>query len=68
MKIFVGNLPSETTKDELCQAFEGFGQVTSVTIIKGTGGGKMRGFGFIIMPSVNEARNAIKKLHGQDFK
>lgn len=68
MKIFVGNLSSETTKDDLCQAFEGFGQVASVTVIKGTGKCKTPGFGFIIMPLANAAQNAIKKLHGQDFK
>jgi RNA recognition motif-containing protein len=68
MKIFVGNLPSETTKDDLRQTFEGFGQVTSVTIVKGTGESKTQGFGFVIMPSVNEAQNAIKKTDGKDFR
>jgi RNA recognition motif-containing protein len=68
MKIFVGNLPSETTEDDLRQTFEDFGQITSVTIIKETGDSKIRGFGFVIMPSMNEAKNAIKKLHGTDFR
>jgi cold-inducible RNA-binding protein len=68
MKIFVGNLSGQTTKDDLRQAFEGFGQVTSVTIITDTGESKSQGFGFVIMPSENEAQNAIKKMHGKDLK
>jgi cold-inducible RNA-binding protein len=68
MKIFVGNLSGETTEDDLRQAFEGFGQVTSVTIIIGTGESESRGFGFVIMPSENEAQNAIERMHGKDFR
>lgn len=67
MKIFVGNLPTDTTEHELHQVFEDFGRVTSVTIARDTGDSKTRGFGFIIMPSANEAQNAIKRLHGTDF-
>ena len=68
MKIFVGNLPTDTTKDELQQVFEEFGRVTSVTLIEGADDSKTRGFGFIIMPSANEAENAVKKLRGKDFR
>jgi RNA recognition motif-containing protein len=68
MKIFVGNLSGQTTEDDLRQAFESFGQVTSITMIMDADEGKSRGFGFVIMPSVNEAQNAIKKMHGKDFR
>ena len=33
MNIYVGNLLREATEDDLRQAFEAFGQVTSVKII-----------------------------------
>ena len=68
MKIFVGNLPGETTEDDLRQAFESFGQVRSVTIVMDTGEGKSRGFGFVIMSSANEAKNAIEKMNGKDLR
>jgi RNA recognition motif-containing protein len=68
MKIFVGNLSGETTEDDLRQAFEGFGQVRSVTIVMDESKGKPLGFGFVTMPSTNEAKNAIKKMDGKDFK
>jgi RNA recognition motif-containing protein len=68
MKIFIGNLPDETTQDDLRQAFEPFGRVTSVTIVADTGESKSQGFGFVIMPSAQEAQNAIKEMHGTDFR
>jgi len=68
MKIFVGNLSGETTEDDLRQTFEGFGQVRSVTIVMDASEGKSLGFGFVTMPLANEAKKAIKKMDGKDFK
>jgi len=68
MKIFVGNLSGEITEDDLRQTFEGFGQVRSVTIVTDESEGKPLGFGFVTMPLANEAKNAIKKMDGKDFK
>jgi RNA recognition motif-containing protein len=68
MKIFVGNLSGETTGDDLRQAFESFGQVRSVTIVMDTGASKSRGFGFVIMSSANEAKNAIEKINGKNLR
>lgn len=67
MKIFVGNLSDQTTEDDLRHAFESFGQVRSVTIVMDAGTRKSRGFGFVTMPSVNEAQNAIEKMNGKDL-
>ena len=67
MKVFVGNLAEETNKDDLRQAFESFGQVQSVTIVRDVATGKSQGFGFVIMPSVDEAKNAIDKIDGKDL-
>jgi RNA recognition motif-containing protein len=66
-KIFVGNLSGETTEDDLRQAFETFGEVKSVTIVMDAGEGKSRRSGFVTMPSVNEAQNAIRKMDGRDL-
>ncbi|MGD8501134.1 MAG: hypothetical protein PVJ86_10835 [Phycisphaerales bacterium] len=68
MKIFVGHLPSETTGDDLRQAFESFGQVGSVTIAVDRTTGASRGFAFVIMPVADEARNAIEKMNGKDLQ
>jgi cold-inducible RNA-binding protein len=64
VNIYVGNLSRETTEDELRQAFEAFGQVTSVNIIKDRYSGESRGFGFVEMSTKSEAQAAINGLNG----
>ncbi len=67
MNIYVGNLSNTTTDEELRAAFEAFGQVTSASIIKDKFSGESRGFGFVEMPSKEEAQAAIDKMNGQDL-
>jgi len=67
MNIYVGNLSSEATEDDLRQAFEAFGQVESVNIIKDKFSGESRGFGFVEMPSKSEAQKAIDEMNGKDL-
>ncbi len=64
MNIYVGNLSRETTEDELRQAFEPFGQVTSANIIKDRYSGESRGFGFVEMATKSEAQAAINGVNG----
>jgi len=67
MNIYVGNLSLEATEDDLRQAFEAFGQVESVSIIKDKFSGKSRGFGFVNMSSKDEAQTAIAEMNGKDL-
>ena len=64
MNIYIGNLSREVTEDELRQAFEPFGQVTSVNVIKDRYSGESRGFGFVEMSTKSEAQAAINGLNG----
>jgi RNA recognition motif-containing protein len=68
VNIYVGNLSREVTEDELRKAFEAFGQVTSVNIIKDRYSGESRGFGFIEMATKTEAQAAINGLNGTSLK
>jgi RNA recognition motif-containing protein len=68
MNIYIGNLSREVTEEDLKQAFEGFGQVESVNIIKDRYSGESRGFGFVEMPAKGEAESAINDLNGKDLK
>ena len=68
MNIYVGNLSQEATEEDLRQAFEAFGQVTSVKIITDKYTGDPRGFGFVEMPNSREAQSAISGLDGKDLK
>ncbi len=68
MNIYVGNISRNVTEDELRQAFEAYGEVTSVNIIKDKYTGEPRGFGFVEMPNRKEAQAAIDALNGKDLK
>jgi cold-inducible RNA-binding protein len=68
MNIYVGNLSQDVTEDDLRQAFEAFGEVDSVNIIKDRFTGESRGFGFVEMSTKSEAEAAITGLNGQDVK
>lgn len=67
MNIYVGNLSSKATEENIRQAFEAFGQVSSTNIIKDKYTGQSRGFGFVEMPDRTEAQAAIQNLNGKDL-
>ena len=66
--IYVGNLSYEATEDDLRQAFEAHGEVTSVAIIKDKMTGRSRGFGFVEMSDKNAATAAIQALNLQEVR
>ncbi len=68
MNIYIGNLSYEVTEEDLKQAFEAFGQVESVNIIKDKFSGRSKGFGFVEMPDKANAQSAINELNGKELK
>jgi RNA recognition motif-containing protein len=68
MNIYVGNLSYEVTEEDLQLAFEQFGAVESVSIIKDKYSGQSKGFGFVEMPSKAEGQSAIDGLNGKEKK
>lgn len=68
MNIYVGNLSRDVGEEDLKQAFEGFGEVATVTIVKDKYSGEPRGFGFVEMPKKEEAMSAISGLNEKDLK
>ncbi|MHC4075002.1 MAG: RNA recognition motif domain-containing protein [Planctomycetota bacterium] len=68
MNIYVGNLLFDVGENELKELFEQFGQVTEVRMIMDKFSGKSKGFGFIEMPSKEEAEKAIEELNGKDLR
>lgn len=66
MNLYVGNLNWQTTEADLQAAFEAYGQVSSVTIIKDKYTGQSRGFGFVEMPNDAEGQAAIDGLNGKE--
>ena len=68
MNIYVGNLANSATEDDLRQAFEAYGEVSNINIIKDRFSGESRGFGFVEMPTKTEAEAAIEGLNGQEIQ
>jgi RNA recognition motif-containing protein len=68
MNIYVGSLSYNVTEEDLKQAFEAFGEVETVKIIKDMYSGRSKGFGFVEMPGNSEAQSAIDGLNGKELK
>lgn len=64
MNIYVGNISRESNENEVRTAFEEYGEVTSVKLIKDKFTGVSKGFGFVEMPNKEQAESAIKNLDG----
>jgi len=67
MKLYVGNLPYNTTEDDLRTLFTQYGNVDSVAVITDRDTGRSKGFGFVEFGDDNEAKNAISALSGQQY-
>lgn len=65
MKILIRNLDRLTTAEELNDIFQAFGKVQSCDLVIDKATGKSKGFGFVEMPSVGEAKNAMKSLNNK---
>src|SRR5436190_443040 len=63
-KLYVGNLPFNTTENELQEIFSQAGAVQEVTLMQDRFTGKSRGFAFVTMGTDEEAQNAISKFNG----
>jgi len=65
--IYVGNLPYETTSDDLVQLFQPYGTVISAQVVIDRFSNRSRGFGFVEMADDAEAQAAIDALNGQPY-
>jgi RNA recognition motif-containing protein len=66
-KLYVGNLPYETTEADLQTLFEGTGPVNTINIVRDKSTGQARGFAFVEMRDADGARKAITDLDRQQF-
>lgn len=67
MKLLIRNLPRTLPEKELRELFEAYGQVQSCTLVTEKDSEKSKGFGFIEMPKVGDAKSAMKNLNGKNI-
>lgn len=67
MKVYVGNLAYRTDESTLRRTFENFGEVESVSIIIDRETGRSKGFGFVEIPSDDQAKAAMDALNGTEL-
>lgn len=68
MRIYVGNLARDASEDDLRQAFEAFGKVSAVSIIRDRYTNESRGFAFVEMETKEQMQAAITGLHSKELK
>ena len=68
MKIFIGNMSSEINEDDLRSAFEKYGTVDEIEIVKDYDTHQSTGNGFVKMRSKEAGKAAIEALDGKAFK
>ena len=66
-KLYVANLPYETTESDLQTLFEGAGQVSTINIVRDRATGQWRGLAFVEMSDVEGTRRAISELDRRQF-
>lgn len=67
MNLYIGNLLPNVSENDLRSAFERFGQVREVRLITDKSSGESKGYGFVEMPSKNDAEKAIDEMNGKEF-
>ena len=67
-RLFVGNLPYDTTEGEIRDHFSSVGQLSYVSIPLDRETGKKRGFAFVEFAAAEQAQEAIRQFNNQPFK
>jgi RNA recognition motif-containing protein len=66
-KLYVGNLSYDCSESDLFDLFKGVGQVQNAEVVTHKGTYKSKGFGFVTMLTIDEAKRAVETLHDQPF-
>jgi hypothetical protein len=66
-KLYVGNLSFDASESDLFNLFNGVGQVRNAEVVCHKYTQRSKGFAFVQMTTLEEARRAVKELHDKEF-
>ncbi len=66
-RLYVGNLSFDATESDLTELFNGVGQVVTVEVVSHRQTQRSKGFAFVQMQTVDEAKRAVDELHDKEF-
>jgi RNA recognition motif-containing protein len=66
-RVYVGNLSFDATESDLLELFSGIGSVQNVEIVANRETHRSKGFGFVQLSSVEEAKRAVTELHDKEY-
>lgn len=66
-RLYVGNLSYDATESDLVELFRGVGGVRNAEVVVNNRTQRSKGFAFITMTSIDEAKRAVSELSNKDF-
>ncbi len=66
-RLYIGNLSFDAAESDLFELFSGVGQVQNVELVSNKDTHRSKGFGFVQMTSLEEAKRAVSELHDKEY-
>ena len=66
-RLHIGNLHYDASESDLMDLFKGVGPVKEVDVVYNGRTHRSKGFGFVQMATIADARRAVADLHGKPF-
>jgi hypothetical protein len=66
-RLYVGNLSFDATESDLFELFNGVGAVQNAEVVTYKHNDRSKGFAFVQMLTVDEAKRAVEELHDKEF-
>jgi hypothetical protein len=66
-RLYVGNLSFDATESDLFELFNGVGHVQNAEVVSYRHNQRSKGFAFVQMQTVEEAKRAVEELHDKEF-
>jgi RNA recognition motif-containing protein len=66
-RLYVGNLSFDATESDLFELFNGVGAVQNAEVVTYRHNQRSKGFAFVQMLTVDEAKRAVEELHDKEF-